>query len=66
MTDSGLETAAFLIFLGLFLNGCMGAMNRVHISEGEIVDEKVIADGMAEAACYMNGRNWKYGECEYD
>lgn len=65
MTDSGLENLGYLIFVGLLFHGCTSGLGgRVNINEHEIVDEARIAEGIVEAACYMDGRNWEYGKCK--
>lgn len=63
MTDHGITTAASLITLGLILNGCMSSTPLSRITEHDIVDEREIAKGLAEAGCYASGREWSLGAC---
>lgn len=57
MTDKGLKEAASTIAMALVLNGCL---------QVSPVDERALADGMKEAACYASGRDWVSGQCGGD
>lgn len=61
MTDSGINSAATLLFMGLVLNGCLNATSR--IKAHDIVDESEISEGMQAAACYLDGRQWQLRSC---
>jgi hypothetical protein len=54
------EKAAAIIFLGLVLNGCLQMPRSNSFNEYAIIDEREIGEAMAEAACLLSGRDWKY------
>lgn len=60
VTDTGLCTFGFLLFMGLLVNGFMGAQR---INERNIVDERELGKRLAEAACYSQRGKWKYDTC---
>jgi hypothetical protein len=59
------EKAAAIVFLGLVLNGCLQMPRSPNINEYAIIDERELGAAMAEAACYLSGRDWRAGfeEC---
>lgn len=63
MTDDNATkiVCAFMLSLGLLMNGCQP---RSSINEYALIDEQVLADGLAKSACYMSGRNWEFGSCK--
>lgn len=57
------ENAAFLIFMGLVLNGCFQMTARENINESLIVDERELGQSLKAAACLLSGRDWEYSQC---
>lgn len=57
------DHAAGLLALAIMLNGCLQIPNRLSLNEFNIIDEREISEGLAEAACLIDGRNWEFGGC---